>query len=102
MAELNGSARYLRKRAVLAVTPFGATLLWEKIKAGEFPQPVAYLSPRMPVWDAAAVEAALDKMVAEAATRPHDVASVARSGREARRAGRARSASRSLIGGSAT
>jgi predicted DNA-binding transcriptional regulator AlpA len=88
MTDRSSGARYLRKRAVLEVVPFGATTLWEKIKAGEFPPPVAYLSPRMPVWSASEVEAALDKMVAEAAARPHEVASVARPAREARRAGR--------------
>jgi predicted DNA-binding transcriptional regulator AlpA len=79
--------KYLRKKQILEGAPFGATTFYEYMKIGKMPKPVAYLSPTMPVWDADAIDAAIEKLVAEAAIAPMpDVPAEARRVRQAKRA----------------
>lgn len=47
--------QYLRIWQVAALTGMGKSTIWQKVKDGNFPQPIK-LSPRVTVWSAKAVQ----------------------------------------------
>jgi prophage regulatory protein len=60
----NDPPRLLRKVQVLDRTGLGRTTLYNMIRAGAFPAPTVYLSPRLPVWREADVTAWIDARIA--------------------------------------
>lgn len=56
---------FVRLPSILAIFPISRSGLYNKVRAGEFPEPTK-LGPRTSVWDVSAVREALAKLGVEA------------------------------------